>query len=118
MFSFCLIKVQPNQIWQDQDDAHSLIIITRSMVPPYLIGSHLSLEQLLHCILKQRFSEKIIFSSFQGEVDDSGKQIASLKISLSAKLEKKTIFKCSFTDTNVHLNASKVIHLTKEQFGK
>ena len=35
-------KVQPNQIWQGQDDAHSLIIIARSMVLPYLIGSYLS----------------------------------------------------------------------------
>ena len=32
------IKVRPNQIWQDQDNAHTLIIIARSMVLPYLIG--------------------------------------------------------------------------------
>ena len=31
-------KVRPNQIWQDQDDAHTLIIIAQSMVLPYLIG--------------------------------------------------------------------------------
>ena len=36
-------KVQPNQIWQDQDDAHSLIILDRSMVSPYLIGSYFSI---------------------------------------------------------------------------
>ena len=33
-------KVRPNQIWQGHDDAHSLIIIARSMVLPYLIGSY------------------------------------------------------------------------------
>ena len=33
-------KVRPNQIWQGRDDAHSLIIIARSMVLPYLIGSY------------------------------------------------------------------------------
>ena len=33
-------KVRTNQIWQGQDDAHSLIIIAQSMVLPYLIGSY------------------------------------------------------------------------------
>ena len=41
-YSNVIIKVQPNQIWQDQDDAHSLIILARSMVLPYLIGSYFS----------------------------------------------------------------------------
>ena len=36
------VKVRPNQIWQGQYDAHSLIIIARSMVLPYLIGSYFS----------------------------------------------------------------------------
>ena len=35
-----ITKVQPNQIWQDQDDAHILIILARSIVLPYLIGSY------------------------------------------------------------------------------
>ena len=38
------VKVKPNQIWQGQDDAHSLIIIARSMVLPYLIGSYFSID--------------------------------------------------------------------------
>ena len=33
-------NVRPNQIWQGEGDEHSLIIIARTMVLPYLIGSY------------------------------------------------------------------------------
>ena len=43
------IIVQPNQTWQGQDDAHSLTIIARSMVLPYLIGFYFSIiDQLVN----------------------------------------------------------------------
>ena len=35
-------KVQPNQIWQGQDDAQSLVILVRFTVLPYLIGLYFS----------------------------------------------------------------------------
>ena len=43
------LKVRPNQIRQDLDDAHSLIIIARSMVLPCLIASHLSFSADYTC---------------------------------------------------------------------
>ena len=43
-------KVRPNQIWQGEDDAHSLIIIARSMVLPYLIGLYFSKYLNVECV--------------------------------------------------------------------
>ena len=41
------INIKPNQIWQGQDDAHTLIIIARSTVLPYLIGLQFSIFSTL-----------------------------------------------------------------------
>ena len=32
---FVKSTIRPNEIWEDQDDAHSLIILARSIVLPY-----------------------------------------------------------------------------------
>ena len=37
-----LIIVQPNQIWQDQDGAQTLVTLARLTVLPYLIESYFS----------------------------------------------------------------------------
>ena len=41
-----ITKARPNQTWQGQDGAHSLITIVRSTVLPYLIGSYFSVHGL------------------------------------------------------------------------
>ena len=42
-------KVLPNQLWQDQVDAHSLITLARSTVLPYLIWLYFKYLKLHPC---------------------------------------------------------------------
>ena len=54
-FKSNLTKVRPNQIRQGQDDAHSLNILVRSTLLPYLIGSYFNMKSTNNaCVIQTK----------------------------------------------------------------